>query len=190
MRAIMDEIWKDINGYEGLYQVSNFGRIKRLPYVMKLITSTGKLVKKSYKETILKCSPAKNGYKRVTLWKNAVAQYKHVHRLVAEAFIPNINNYPCINHKDEDKTNNNACNLEWCSYSYNNTYGSVKAKSTETYSRNHSRKVEMLSVLGEFIKMFNSVKEAAAFVKGTPTSIDRALNGTRKTAYGYKWNLI
>lgn len=186
----MEEIWKDIKGYEGLYQVSNYGRVKRLPYVIESITPKGNFVKKVYKETILKCSPARNGYKRVTLWKNSVAKYKHVHRLVAEAFISNTNNYPCINHKDENKTNNNVSNLEWCSYSYNNTYGSVKDKSGKTYSINHSRKIEMQSISGGVTKIFNSVKEAADFIGGTSTSIDRALNGTRKTAYGYKWNLI
>lgn len=186
----MEEIWKDIKGYEGLYQVSNYGRVKRLSYVIESITSKGNIVKKSYKETILKCSPARNGYKRVTLWKNSVAQYKHIHRLVAETFIHNNNNYPCVNHKDENKTNNNVNNLEWCSYSYNNTYGSVKSKSAKTYSINHSRKIEMRSTLGCVIKTFNSVKEAAIFVGGTSTNIDRALKGTRKTAYGYKWNLI
>ena len=186
----MEEIWKDIKGYEGLYQVSNLGRVKRLPYVIELITSKGNFIKKSYKESILKCSLARNGYKRVTLRKNSVAQYKHVHRIVAESFIPNTNNYPCINHKDENKTNNNVSNLEWCSYSYNNTYGDLKAKRARTYSINHSRKIEMRSMLGRVVKKFNSVKEAASFLGGTSTSIDRALNGTRKTAYGYKWNLI
>lgn len=168
----MQEIWKDVPGYEGLYQVSNLGRVKR-PC-----------------KRLLKGSICKNGYYRVTLWKNGKMSYKHIHRLVAMVFIPNPNNYPCINHKDEVRTNNNVDNLEWCSYSYNNSYGNARDKFSKSYSRNHSRAVEMLSLSGEKIREFSSIKEAAIFVGGTSTSIDRAIAKTRKTAYGYIWNLI
>lgn len=168
----MQELWKDVSGYEGLYQVSNLGRVKR-PC-----------------KRLLKGSICKNGYYRVTLWKDGKMSYKHIHRLVAMVFIPNPNNYPCINHKDEVKTNNNVDNLEWCSYYYNNNYKDIKKRVAATYSKNHSRAVEMLSLSGEKIREFSSVKEAAIFVGRTSTSIDRAIAKTRKTAYGYIWNLI
>lgn len=187
----MEEIWKDIKGYEGLYQVSNLGRVKRLPYKRNRINPKSMMMANHhYKERIMKGSISANGYYRVSLsFKDKIA-YKHIHRLVAVAFIPNPNNYPCINHKDENRTNNNVNNLEWCTYSYNNNYGEARNKFSESYSKNHSRAVEMLSLSGERIREFLSVKEAAMFVGGTSKSICRAIAKTRKTAYGYIWNLI
>lgn len=187
----MEEIWKDVIGYEGFYQVSNQGRVKRLPYQTTGRTrGCKKEYIKKFPERIMKATICANGYYRVSLSKNGKLIYQHIHRLVAEAFIPNPNNYPCVNHKDEVKTNNNVNNLEWCSYRYNNCYGTVKSRFAEAYSKNHSRAVEMLSLFGEKIKEFPSIREAAIFVGGTATSICRAITRTRKTAYGYIWNLI
>ena len=103
----MKEIWKDIKGYEGLYQVSNFGRVK---------SST----------KILANRLSKRGYYIVTLYKNAKGVTKTVHRLVAQAFIPNPDNLPQVNHKDENKLNNRVDNLEWCTAKYNINYSSAK----------------------------------------------------------------
>ena len=94
------EIWKDIQGYEGIYQVSSYGRVKSF---------------KKNKVKILKPQMHYKGYKFVTLHKNGIGEKCKVHRLVAKAFIPNPNNYPVVNHKDENKSNNNVENLEWCS---------------------------------------------------------------------------
>ena len=187
----MEEIWKDVKGYEGLYQVSNFGRVKRLSY--QLIGRTigeKKEYIREFPERVMKATICANGYYRVTLSKDGKLYYKHIHRIVAETFIPNPDSLPCINHKDENRTNNNVDNLEWCSYSYNNSYGNARDKFSKSYSRNHSRAVEMLSLSGGKIREFSSVKEAAIFVGGTSTSIDRAITRTRKTAYGYIWSLI
>lgn len=107
----MDEIWTDINGYEGKCQVSTLGRIKSLK-----------------KNLIMKPMVATNGYLIACLWKNNKQKKFVIHRLVAQAFIPNPNNYKEINHIDEDKTNNRIENLEWCSHSYNMNYGNVKEK--------------------------------------------------------------
>ena len=114
----MTEIFKDIPGYEGLYQVSNLGNVKSLNY-----RQTGK-------EQILRLHPKiKNkGYFKVRLFKNGIVKSYFVHRLVAEAFIPNQNNYPIINHKDENPSNNSVSNLEWCTYSYNINYGTRNEK--------------------------------------------------------------
>ena len=107
----MEEIYKDIEGYEGLYQVSNIGNVKSLNY------------NKTKKENVLK--PAiRNGYLKVDLCKNKTRKTYSVHRLVAQAFIENPNNYPMINHKDESRTNNVFTNLEWCDNKYNSNYGS------------------------------------------------------------------
>lgn len=102
------EIWKDIKGYEGLYQISNLGNVKSLR-----------------KNVILKCSKCsrEGNYYKAGLYKNGKTKTILVHKLVANAFIPNPNNLPCINHKDENKLNNKADNLEWCTYKQNNDYG-------------------------------------------------------------------
>ena len=107
------EIWKPKKDYEGLYEVSNLGRVKSL--------GNGKSI--NSKEGILKPGKIKQGYLQVTLCKNRKQKRFLVHRLVAEAFLPNPENLPFINHKDEDKTNNSVDNLEYCTREYNNNYG-------------------------------------------------------------------
>jgi hypothetical protein len=112
----MDVDWKDIKGYEGHYQVSNTGEVRSI---------------KGTSQVILKGDHQRNGYKRVYLWLNGSKKNFCVHRLVAEAFIPNPLNLTDVNHIDEDKDNNSASNLEWCSHSYNMNYGSVRRKISE-----------------------------------------------------------
>ena len=130
----MDEMWKDIEGYEGLYQVSNTGQAKSLNY------------KGSGEAKLLKQSTNKQGYKRITLCKNGKTKRYSVHRLVALAFIPNPDNLPIINHKDENPSNNNVNNLEWCTYKYNINYGTARKRAGEkmrgkTLSEEHKKKI-------------------------------------------------
>ena len=120
------EEWRDIEGYEGLYQISNLGRVKSFP---RPTTPGG----------ILKTIKRKDGYCSIKLSKNGKVKKVLVHRLVAKAFIPNTNNLPIINHKDENPLNNNVDNLEWCDYKYNNNYGTLSKRKSEiakTYKRN------------------------------------------------------
>ena len=105
------EHWKDIEGYEGLYQVSDLGRVKALNY------------NKTGMERVLSAGKDTGGYMYVILHKNGKGKMCSVHRLVAQAFIPNPNGLPEINHKDECKTNNIVSNLEWCTAKYNMNYG-------------------------------------------------------------------
>lgn len=114
----VEELWVDIKGYEGFYQVSNFGRVRSLP---RVIVRKG-YVSQHFNGKYLKSMIDKCGYLHVNLYKDKLKTVK-VHRLVAEAFIPNPDNLPCVNHKDEDKTNNQVDNLEWCTHAYNNSYG-------------------------------------------------------------------
>lgn len=109
----MKEIWKDIPNYEGLYQISNFGRVKSLPRMMK---------NRKCEEIIKTPSIYPKGYSKVSLCKNGKIKYCFIHRLVAEAFIPNPSDLPCVNHKDCNPQNNEVSNLEWISHKDNNSY--------------------------------------------------------------------
>ena len=116
----MEEIWKDIKGFEDKYQVSNLGRIKSL----ERKNSRGNQIR----EKILKLIYDKDGYLLVNLYKNSKKKTYKVHRLVALAHIPNPNNYPQVNHKDENPSNNHISNLEWCTNKYNCNYGTKKER--------------------------------------------------------------
>jgi hypothetical protein len=170
------EEWRAVKGYEGLYEVSNLGRVRSLF---------------RYKQ-IVKGVPTNRGYLRVTLCKDKVHKLCSVHRLVATAFIQNPHNYPCVNHKDEVRTNNQANNLEWCSYKYNANYGHIveKKKKNRDYS-SISREVEQIYD-GKIIKIFPSITEAAKSVSNNryaKTNICRVCNCVNKhaKAYGYEW---
>ena len=112
----INEIFKDVKGYEGYYEISNLGRVRSTSYKGK---------------KILKPAVTKNGYLNVIFCINQKKEHKFVHRLVAEAFIPNINNYSTVNHKDEDKLNNCVENLEWLSVEDNNRYSNSKMLTKE-----------------------------------------------------------
>ena len=121
----MSELWKAIDGTDGLYEISNTGKVRALNY-----GNTG--MTRELKLTLDKPT----GYIKARVKDlNDNVRYCTVHRLVAQAFIPNPDNLPCINHKDEDKTNNNVSNLEWCTYEYNSNYGTGTKRATETKMR-------------------------------------------------------
>lgn len=166
----MVEIWKDIKGYEGLYQVSNLGNIKSLNYNRKGISK------------ILKQGLEKGGYLRISLSKNKKSKTKAVHRLVAEAFIPNPDNLPQVNHKNEDKTDNNVNNLEWCNVSYNINYGTR----TERCGKSSNKVVLQFDSENNLIKKWKSTMEASrnGFSSG---HISDCCNGKSKTHKGFIW---
>lgn len=119
-----EEVWKDVIGYEGLYQVSDQARVRN---------NKGKILKQSVK--VGKCVY----YKYVKLYKDGQYRQGYVHRMMAECFIPNPDNLPIINHKDEDGTNNRLDNLEWCTVEYNSNYGNAK----RNMSRGKRRRAKM-----------------------------------------------
>ena len=125
----MEEIWKDMAGYEGVYQVSNLGRVRSLDRYIHQTSRYGKSFKQLRKGQLLKLSLGLDNYLDVTLSTPEIGPRTfRVHRLVAQTFIPNPNNLPFVNHKDECKTNNIVDNLEWCTNEYNMNYGTRNAR--------------------------------------------------------------
>ena len=123
------EIWRAIKGYEGLYEVSNMGRIKSVERTARCGLNGG--CYRTVSEKILKADISSNGYLLIGLSKGGKVNRYSIHRLVAEAFIPNIDNLPCINHIDENKENNCVENLEWVTYKENNNHGTHNEKLSE-----------------------------------------------------------
>lgn len=150
------EYWKPVLGYEGLYEVSNCGRVRSLDTYRKgrngsIIFCKGKILK-----------PFKNtqGYLKVVLCKNGKVKTFRVHRLVAEAFISNPDNLPCVNHKDENKQNNVVSNLEWCSYSYNINFGTRNERMAKKNTNGkRSKPVLQYTLDGQFVKEWQSTME-------------------------------
>lgn len=175
------EIWKPIEGYEGLYEVSNFGRVRSLDrYVRNNDAYNRKICGK-----IMKPHMNENGYMIVSLRNGGERHKKYrVHRLVALAFLPNPNNYTDVNHKDEVKHHNNLDNLEWCNRSYNSLYGTAQ----ERLSKHKYHPVEMRDVNnGRIIRKFESIKQASQDMNIKRSHISRVCRGERKTAGGYIW---
>ena len=169
------ETWKEIAGYEGLYEVSDLGRVKSLKYG---------------KEKILKPGKDTRGYLNVILFKDGKSKNSKVHRLVAEAFIPNPNNLDTVNHKDEVKTNNTVTNLEWMSIKDNNNYGTRNKRVAESHI-NHpslSKQVQMFDKsTGELLATFHSTHEAERVTGINQSNISKCCLGKLKSAGGYVW---
>lgn len=180
------EEWKDISGYGDRYMVSNIGRVKTKEFTY---TIHGKIKIKS--EHIIKTIIRKDGYCKVNLGGYGKQKTLNLHRLVAIAFIPNPQNLPCINHKDENPSNNTVENLEWCSYKYNNNYGTFKEKHSIAF-RNYpkfSKPIVQMTMDGQDIQEFPSIAEAARQLNGNYVNIAEYLRepNKRNHAYGYKW---
>ena len=171
----MTEVWKDVKNYEGLYQISNLGNVKRI--------SSGKRLKPYNRK----------GYIRVALSKDDTTKHIDIHRLVAQAFIPNPENKPEVNHKDENKLNNEVSNLEWVTRkenikhsiktgtAYQNVHGSIKNK--------RCKKVAQYDLDGNLLRIWNSTREPEHILGYAHNNIRNAcLKGWNN--YGYKWKYI
>lgn len=167
----MERIWKDIPGYEGFYMVSSDGLVRSVDRDVNK-TSFGKEIIVPMKGRLLSQTKTNAGYMQVHLFKDGKQKNMQVHRLVAMAFIPNPQNLPQINHRDEDRLNNRMENLEWCTAQYNGSYGSRPDK--------YKTRVSKQDADGTVVATFNSVKEAADSVGCHYTQISHAI--TDKTA--------
>jgi len=172
------EIWKDIPGYEGLYQVSNYANVRSLRF--------GKI-------KIIKSHKDKLGYKHIRLRKDGKRKMYLVHRLVAMAFIPNPDNLPIINHKDENPDNNSPENLEWCTYQYNNTYGHHGEKLSKSITGTINRKGTSKVVLQidieteQIIEEYPSAREVERRTGFNQGFICKCCRGEKNKAYNYIW---
>ena len=183
------EVWKPIAGYEGAYEVSTFGRVRSLDREYYKCYSDGKMQLTKHHGRILKQCLNDKGYYMVTIVYNHTVKTLLVNRLVAKAFIPNPDNLPEVNHKDENPKNNCVENLEWCTQIYNVRYGtaierraSYKRKSIAKYTKS-----------GEFVASFMSVFEASKSVgKGRSGTglISTAARGLKPSAYGFVWKYV
>lgn len=180
----MEEIWLPVVGYEGLYEVSNLGNVKTLGMVVahsdgRVRHCKGKLMKTS---ECSKRDEAEKGYLEVRLTnENKESKAHRVHRLVAEAFIENVDNKPIVNHIDGDKHNNNVDNLEWATYSENNQHA------YDNNLRTDNKQVVMYDCNDNIVKIFNSLHEAGRSVGCNHRNIHLVCNGQRKTAGGFRW---
>lgn len=170
------EFWKSIEGYEGFYEVSSQGRVRSVDRYVTCGKSTLHLKAKVKKITVRK------GYCVVTLNKDGEFKTYYVHRLVATAFLGHPNEKQDVNHKDENKLNNNVNNLEWCSRLYNINYGTRTTRQIKT----QSIPVAMLNDKGEIVKIFPSLSSTKS--EGyNPSNIKYTCDGKFKKMYGYRW---
>ena len=170
----MSEEWRDVVGYEGRYQVSSMGRVKSL-------------VRKGRKrERILK--PAFNGcgYLIVNLCAGGKRKMLRVHRLVCEAFHENHDDKPYVNHINENKTDNRAVNLEWCTAKENCNHGTRNERS----AKKRSKQVGQYTLNGELVKVWQSNMEAERQAGFSNSPVSQVANGKRKTAYGFIWKYV
>lgn len=179
------ENWKDIIGYEGIYQISCNGLLRSLD---RIILRKNK-IPVHFKGQLLKASVCKNGYLVVSLWKNGEGNSRYIHRLVAETFIPNPSNLTEINHKDEVKTNNNVTNLEWCNKKYNNNYATRNKRLSQSLINNKktSKKIAQYSKDNKLLKIWSSCREIERVLRIPNTSVWRVCNGIRKSSHGFLW---
>lgn len=171
-----NELWKEIEGWEGIYEVSNYGRVRRISYDNP-----------NYKHKVelpyyIKHRYDKDGYVRYTLCRGKELKQAFAHRLVAKAFVSNPNNYPIINHKDCNVKNNYYENLEWCTITYNNRYIKKMGRTNYCYGKRHpnSKVVLQYDKDGNFLREFESTGEVQRVLGFRATWIRACCNPNSK----------
>ena len=187
--SIFIEEWKDIKDYEGLYQVSNLGRVKSLGHYAKHHNGGVQFIKGK----ILKDTESGFGYRKVSLCKDGVAKSVSLHSLIARTFIPNPDNLPEVNHINECKWDNAVWNLEWCTVEYNRSYGNRNNKTKQTQQRKYGKPVLQYTLDGQFVAEYSCLREAERQTGISKQNITACCKGVDyqgfniKQAGGYIW---
>ena len=179
------EVWRPVLGYEGLYLVSDLGRVKSLDMYVRTKGEATAL----RKGRILTQIRDELGYCKVTLCKNGIHKDFKVHRIVAIVFVPNPVGYNIVNHKDRNPANNAASNLEWCDTAYNVTYDGARARSSETRYKNKKgfKNVAQYDMAGNLIAIYDSTAAAARATCCHQGAISNNCVGRSKSAGGFRW---
>lgn len=203
------EHWLPVKGYEGMYEVSDTGRVRSLDRYVEYEHYGGVSISKKKGRELTAIVGKSNPYAYVTLCKNGIHKRIRLHRIVAEAFVPNPNNYPVVNHKDEKHTNNRADNLEWCTTLYNCNYGTKKQRGIQTRKEKYPKGTENARIekfratmkdrkracaerpiylcdnKGNIIKEYRSAAEAGKELGLWPQNIRSVLYGRYQRTGGY-----
>lgn len=184
MTMTTNEEWRQVKGFEGRYEVSDLGRVRSL----KRGTKSGFIVRDE--PLVMNPNTSSKGYKWVYLYKSDVKYFCAVHRLVAEAFVPNPKGYDEVNHKDEDKSNNRVENLEWCTREYNMNYGTCVERFT--MNNPNRRDIEQYTVDGVLVGRYASSMDAHRQTGIDNSAITKCCLGRKyfKTAGGYVWRYV
>ena len=178
------EVWRPVRDFEGLYEVSNLARVRSVDRWSKY---KGSDTKQAFRKgRILRQDKTSAGYYLVTLCRDGVHFHCSVHRLVAEAFVPNPENLQQVNHKDENKSNNLPSNLEWCDRIYNTNYGTGIYRS----SSKKRKPIEQLTLAGQHVAYYDSLTEATEANGMKRFGIINVCKGRQKSAYGYQWRYV
>jgi hypothetical protein len=183
MKLTEKEVWRPVKDYEGLYEVSNFGRVRSCGRM--ILKSNG--VVQNRKSKIRKQVPTRTGYLQVNLSKNNIQKMVTFHKLVAQAFLPNPKGYSEINHKNEDKSDNRARNLEWCSRVYNNSYGTIISRIVAKNKNGAlSKPIFQVTFSGKIVNFWPLAKEAGRY--GFDFSkVAMCARGERSQHKGFQW---
>ena len=175
----MREEWRPVKNYEGLYEVSNLGKVKRLERHITCSNGT----KRHLREKLFSCKPNKYlGYVNVVLTKKGIKTAHTIHRLVAELFVDNPNNFNVVNHLDEDRANNKAENLEWTTHAKNLSHNGAYQRGREKIKK----RIYQYTLDGELVRTYSCAKKVLDY-GFRPNAVAQVCGGHKKTHYGFIW---